>query len=118
MRTYVVEIEGESVMAFRAKDYEEAQTTVHGGESEQGGIKTVLLEYDRTDGRPLWNGISQITARIANESETQQWEKARGTATGLAHEGYLIDLQNGDDPDDLNAFLIPIVDPLEADDGD
>jgi hypothetical protein len=118
MRTYIVEIDGEAVMAFRAEDYAEARTRVHGEESEQGGIKTVLLEYDRDDGRPLWNGISKITARVANESEAQQWEKARGTATGLAHEGYLIDLQNGEDPDDFNAFLIPIVDPLEADEGD
>jgi hypothetical protein len=118
MRTYIVEIDGEAVMAFRAEDYAEARTRVHGKESEQGGIKTVLLEYNRTNGRPLWNGISELTTRVANESEARRWEKVCATVRGPGHEGYLIDLQNGEDPDDFNAFLIPIVDPLEADEGD
>ena len=80
MRTYVVEIEGEPVVAFRA---EQAQA---------------MLRGERGDTRPLWHGIPKLTVRIANERETRRWEKARSAAIVPVHEGYLIDLQNGVDP--------------------
>ena len=55
METFVVEIAGEPVMAFRAENEEEAQELVNGDDSERGGIKTVLAEYSREDGKPLWD---------------------------------------------------------------
>ena len=84
MRTYVVKIEGKPAVAFRA---EQAQATLRGDRS------------------PLWHGIRKLTVLIANECETRRWEKARSAAIVPAHEGYLIDLQNG-------------VDPLETDEGE
>jgi hypothetical protein len=54
METYVVEIAGEPVMAFRAEGENEAQELVHGDDSELDGIKTMLLEYGRESGEPVW----------------------------------------------------------------
>jgi hypothetical protein len=102
-----LEIAGEPVMAFRAEDQEEAQDLVHGEESERGGIKTVLLEYGREDGKPLWDGTSELTARAATQAEHNEWEELRDAA-----------IAGDDDPDDFNAFLIPITDPDEDDDDD
>ena len=104
METYVLEVAGEPVMAFRAEDEEEAQELVHGEESENG-IKTTLLEYLREGGQPLWDGVSELTVRSATAEEHQEWQTSRDDA-----------IEAGDDPDGFDAFLIPIIDPQEEDD--
>ena len=107
METFVVEVADEPVMAFRALDEEEAQELVHGEDSLSEGIKSVLLEYLRGNGDPLWDGQSELTARAATQAEHNEWEELRAAA-----------VESGDDPHDFNAFLIPIVDPEEEDEDD
>jgi hypothetical protein len=107
METFVVEIAGEPVMAFRAEDEEEAQELVNGDDSARGGIKTVLAEYGREGGKPLWDGASELTVRAATQAEHNEWEELRDAA-----------IESEDDPDDFNAFLIPITDPDEEDEDD
>ena len=92
METFVVEIAGEPVMAFRAEDHDEAQELVHGDDSERGGVKTTLLEYEREDGQPLWDGASELTVRAATGEEHHEWEAARDAA-----------IESDDDPDDFDA---------------
>ena len=48
-KTYVAEIKGEAVVAFRADDDEDAYEQVHGSQSEDVGIKAMLLTFDRAD---------------------------------------------------------------------
>jgi hypothetical protein len=118
MKTYVAEIDGEAVMAFRAEDYDEAYDMANGDESEHGGMKTVLTESDRAGGGVIWDGQSEIAVREATDAEHERWQEARDAATGDAHEGFTIDPKMGDDLDEFNVFLIPISDPLDEDDGD
>jgi hypothetical protein len=107
LETFVVEIAGEPVMAFRAENEEEAQELVNGDDSGRGGIKTVLSQYSREDGKPLWDGASELTARAASQAEHNEWEELRDAA-----------IESDDGPDDFNAFLIPIIDPQEDENGD
>ena len=116
MRTYVAEINGEAILAFRARDDDHADEEVNGEESEAGGMKSVLLEYDRADGKPLWDGVTEVVARPANALEDAEWRRARDQAYGEATEGAVIDRDTDDDPDDYVAFLIKISDPADDDD--
>jgi hypothetical protein len=109
-KTFVAVINGEAIMAFRAEDEDEAYDLVNESESENGGIKTVLLEYDRADGGMIWDGASNIEVRPATVAERKLWEESSGDA----HEE---DMTDGED--DWNMFLIDISDPLDdEDDGD
>jgi hypothetical protein len=107
-RTFVAVIHGEAVMAFRADDEDEAHDLVHGEESEQGGIKTVLMEYDRANGSVIWDGHSEIAVRLATDSEHMRWQQSSDAT----------DPDDRDDPDDRNVFLIPISDPSDDEDED
>jgi hypothetical protein len=101
MRTYVAEINGEPVMAFRAEDHDGAFERLN------GGIKTTLLERERADGGMLWDGQSEIVVRAAMVSEERRWREEMG--------GKEMDkrwLEDGDDPYALTLFLIPVVEPL------
>jgi len=51
----------------------------------------------RADGKPLWDGESTISPRLATAAEHDQWLKALNA-------------------DDLNIYLIPVVDPNDNDD--
>jgi hypothetical protein len=106
MKTFVAEINGEAVIAFRAEDHEEAVAIVN---EENGGLQLGLNGYSgllRADGKPLWDGESEITARRATEDEHKRWLRARDAALGDAAEGGAIDPTMGDDPDDFAVYLI------------
>jgi hypothetical protein len=102
-KTFVVEVAGEGVLAFRA-DYEyEAEDLVHDySESELiGGIQAELLNRNRADGRPLWDGRSKLGVRLATDAEHEIWLQNRNAAIG-----HVIDI--GDDLDDFNVFLVDL----------
>jgi hypothetical protein len=107
MRTYVAEINGEAVMAFRAEDDEKAQWAA---DEENGGLRLGLNGANglyRVDGTPLCDLVSEIKVRRATETEHNQWVKARDSEIGSAHEGKQIDPSMNDDPDELNVYLVP-----------
>jgi hypothetical protein len=115
MKTYVAEINGEAIMAFRAEDDVSALAFVN---EENGGFQLGLSEVVRADGRALWDGDSTISRRLATAAEHDQWLKVRNAETGAGADGKQIDPETVDDPDDLNVYLIPVFDPDDEDDGD
>ncbi len=77
MKTYVAEINGEAVIAFRAMDDDDAHDMVS---DEDGDVQQSLDESSgvlREDGSPLWDGKSEIKVRPATEAEDQEWREAR-----------------------------------------
>jgi hypothetical protein len=95
MKIYVAEINGEAIMAFRAEDDVGALAFVN---EENGAFQLGLSDVVRTDGKPLWDRESTISPRLATAAEHDQWLKALNA-------------------DDLNVYLIPVVD-LDDDDDD
>jgi hypothetical protein len=108
MKTYVAEINGEAVIAFRAIDDDDAKDIVS---DEDGDLQESLNEssgFVRADGSPLWDGKSEIIARPATEAEDQSWQEARDAEIGNADEGEPIDSEIGEDFADFNVYLIPV----------
>jgi hypothetical protein len=108
MKTYVAEINGEAVMAFRAMDDDDAHDMIT---DEDGHVLESLDESSgivRADGNPLWDGKSEIIARPATNTEDESWRKARDAEIGNADEGEPIDSEIEEDFDDFNVYLIPV----------
>jgi hypothetical protein len=108
MKTYVAEIHGEAVMAFRAMDDEDARDMVN---DEDGELRQSLNESSgiiRPDGSPLWDGKSEIIARPATEAENEIWREARDAEIENADEGEPIESEIEDDFDDFSVYLIPV----------
>jgi hypothetical protein len=67
MRTYVAEINGEALIAFRAKGDNEAYDIVNENNGDlQLGLNG-FSEVVRPDRSPLWNGETEIKARPATD---------------------------------------------------
>jgi hypothetical protein len=89
MKTYVAEIDGEAILAFRAADDEAARSIIC---DENGGFQVVARGYSgllRADRRVLWDGASPMRCRLATPREHEQWLTLRDSRSGSA-----------DDPDD------------------
>jgi hypothetical protein len=107
MKTYVVEINGEAVVAFRAEDDGAALGIVN---EENGGLQLGLFDVLRADGKPLWDGESTISSRPATAAEHDEWLNVRNAEIGTA--------ADGDGLDDFNVYLIPVIDPDDDDEDD
>ena len=108
MKTYVAEINGEAVMAFRAMDDDDAHDMVT---DEDGDVQQSLNESSgvvREDGSPLWDGKSEIKVRPATEAEDESWRTARDAEIEDADAGEPVDSEIEDDFDDFNVYLIPV----------
>jgi hypothetical protein len=117
MKTYVAEINGEAVMAFRAMDDDDAHDMAS---DEDGDLQQSLNEFSgmvREDGSPLWDGKSEIKVRPATEAEDEDWRTARDAEIENADEGEQIDSETEGDLNDFNVYLIPVksVDDEEED---
>jgi hypothetical protein len=115
MKTYVAEINGEAVIAFRAMDDDDASDMVSDEEGEVQQSVNKESGVVRADGSPLWDGKSEIIARPATEAEDQSWREARDAEIGDADEGEPIDSEIEEDFDDFSVYLIPV---KSADDED
>ncbi len=107
MKTYVAEINGEAVMAFRAMDDDDARDMAS---DEEGDLQQSLNEFSgvvREDGSPLWDGKSEIRVRLATEAEDEDWRTARDADIENADEGEPIDSEI-EEFDDVNVYLIPV----------
>jgi hypothetical protein len=94
MKIYVAEINGEAIMAFPAEDDGSAFGIVN---EKNGDFQLGLSDVVRANnGKPLWDGESTISPRLATAAEHDQWFKALNA-------------------DDLNVYLIPVVDPNDDD---
>jgi hypothetical protein len=97
MQTYVAEVAGRAVIAFRAKDEIEAQEWIDTEEDVRSDL--AVLE---NEGRPLWDGETPIVVRAATFVEKAAWTRK---SVELSEE-------EGDyNPNDTLAFLVPITDP-------
>jgi hypothetical protein len=104
MKTYVAEVNGEAVMAFRAMDDDDAHdmaSDLQQSLNESSGMV-------REDGSALWDGKSEIRVRPATKAEDEDWRTARDAEIENADEGELIDSEIEDDFDDFNIYLIPV----------
>jgi hypothetical protein len=100
MQTYVAEVAGRAVIAFRAKDEIEAQKWIDTEEDVRSDL--AVLE---NEGRPLWDGETAIVVRAATFAEKAAWTRK---SVELSEE-------EGDyNPNDTLAFLVPITDPTGA----
>jgi hypothetical protein len=108
MKTYVAEINGEAVVAFRAMDDDDAHDMVS---DEDGDLQPSLNDSSgmvRADGSALWDGKSEILARPATEAEDESWHKARDAEIESSDEGEPIDSELEDDFDDFTVYLISV----------
>jgi hypothetical protein len=72
MQTYVAEIDGRAIFVFRADDAACAQAWL-----DIHAVMRHALETVHSDGRPIWNGRAQITARNATSAEATMWKRLR-----------------------------------------
>lgn len=93
MPVYVAEISGRSIAAFDAADDVEAAEV----RLTDKGFRRDLVVL-QSQGRPLWDGVSQIQMRPASPEETARWQSGM-TVDGL----------------DRFVFLVPVVDPSDHD---
>lgn len=104
MRTYIAEINGEALTAFRAKGDHEAYDIVN---EKNGDLQLGLNGFNgvvRPGGSPLWDGETEIKVRPATDDEQETWREALDAETG---EGKQIDPSMGGDRDALSVYLIP-----------
>jgi hypothetical protein len=96
MKTYVAEIDGRAIFAFRAVDDANAQAWL-----DVHAVMRHTLETIHSDGRRIWNGHAPIRARRASSSEATIWST-------------LSDDIAGSDPfeeaDSITVWLIPTTD--------
>ena len=71
MKTYVAEIAGEPIVAFRAKNRVNALSLAR---APAGRVRFALIGADHVhkDGRPLWDGKSDIGVRQATGEESRR----------------------------------------------
>jgi hypothetical protein len=92
MQTYVAEIDGRAIFAFRSIDDACAQAWLD--------IHTVMrrrLERIESGGQRIWNGRAQILARKADPSQAEAWTKLSGEVA---------DRDPREDPDYITVWLI------------
>jgi hypothetical protein len=98
MKTYVAEVDGEAILAFRAENDDAADRIIR---DEESGFQVVVRGYSgllRVDGRPLWDGTSPIRYRLASPHEHGLWLTLRSAEIGSPN-----------DPNDWVVYLVPVV---------
>jgi hypothetical protein len=99
METYVVNVGGNAVLAFRAEDDEQARAVAH-----SSNMQSDLRTLTDMDGKPLWDGTSDIQVLRASADHHAEWEQSRDQAVTNGD----IDLNAGDSPDDWEVYFLEI----------
>jgi hypothetical protein len=94
MQTYVAEIDGRAIFAFRSVDHACAQAWL-----DIHAVMRHSLETVHSGGRRIWNGQAQITARKATSAEATIWSKLSDEVA----EGDEIE----EEQDNITVWLIP-----------
>jgi hypothetical protein len=101
MQTYVAEIDGRAIFAFRSVDASCAQAWL-----EVHGLMRRTLERLQSGGVAVWDGQSAILARKATPDESATWQQSSDRVA------------NGEpvaEPDNVTVWLIPTPgEPLTA----
>ena len=77
MQTYVAEIDGRAIFAFRAVDDTSAQAWL-----DIHAVMRHTLETVHSGGRRIWNGRAHILARKASSRESTIWNRFSGEVAG------------------------------------
>jgi hypothetical protein len=78
MHTYVAEIDGRAIFAFRAVDDVTAQAWL-----DIHAVMRHTLETLHSGGRRIWNGQAQIVARRASAREAKIWSNLSDEVAGI-----------------------------------
>ena len=78
MQTYVAEIDGRAIFAFRAADDTNAQAWL-----DIHAVMRHTLETLHSGGRRIWNGQAHIIARRASAREAKIWSKLSREVAGI-----------------------------------
>jgi len=103
MDTYVAEIDGRAIFAFRAVDDARAQAWL-----DVHAIMRHRLEQLESSGQRIWNGEAHIAARKASAAEATVWSRLRDEAVGV---------DAIEHPDNITVWLIPTSDAKRASKG-
>jgi hypothetical protein len=101
MQTYVAEIDGRAIFAFRALDDGTAQAWL-----DINAVMRHTLETIHSDGRCIWDGRASILARKASHREATIWSKLSGEVSGA---------DPFEEADSVTVWLIPTTDQRRAD---
>jgi hypothetical protein len=93
MQTYVAEIDGRAIFAFRAADVVRAQAWL-----DIHAVMRHTLETVRSGGQRIWNGHAQIVARKASLAEAIIWSRLRDE---------VVVTDQLEEPDNITVWLIP-----------
>lgn len=93
MQTYVAEINGRAIFAFRSIDASCAQAWL-----DIYGVMRRSLERLHSGGQPIWDGQAEIIARNATAGESTLWRQSSDRAA---------DEEQIEEPDTIMIWLIP-----------
>jgi hypothetical protein len=93
MQTYVAEIDGRAIFAFRSVDDSCAQAWL-----DIHGLMRRTLERLHSDGKAVWDGQTAIVARKATSGESTTWQHSSDRVT---------DDDVLEEPDNITIWLIP-----------
>lgn len=93
MQTFVAEIDGRAIFAFRSSDGSCAQAWL-----DIHGLMRRTLARLQSDGMAVWNGQSEIVARKATSGESTAWRESRDRVTND---------ETIEEPDTILIWLIP-----------
>ncbi len=96
MKTYVAEIDGRAIFAFRAFSDVSAQAWL-----DVHAVMRHRLELLESGGQRIWNGHTEIIARQASADEEMTWSRLRDEAVEVDANAY---------PDSITVWLIPTSD--------
>ena len=96
MLTYVAEIDGRAIFAFRAADDANAQAWL-----DIHAVMRHTLETIHSGGRRIWNGQAHILARKASAREATIWSNLSGEIAGT---------DPFEEADAITVWLIPTTD--------
>ncbi len=103
MKTYVAEINGHAIFAFRAATDAGAQAWL-----DIHAIMRHRLEQITSRGQRIWDGHAHIAAREASAAEAALWIRLRDESVGLGATEY---------PDNITVWLIPTSDETRISNG-
>jgi hypothetical protein len=100
MQTYVAEIDGRAIFAFRAADDANAQAWL-----DIHAVMRHTLETVHSGGSRIWNGRARILARRASSREAKIWSKLSGEVASA---------DPFEEADAITVWLIPTSDERRA----
>jgi hypothetical protein len=100
MQTYVAEIDGRAIFAFRSVDDSCAQAWL-----DVHGLMRRTLERLHSGGTALWDGQSEIVARKASSREATTWKRSSDR---------VVDGASIEEPDTITIWLIPTPEEPQA----